>query len=611
MRAFLQTRVLASAVAGACAVAAHAQSPRIWTWDLPRGQAAGDPAYTALVMPSVQPSSTPESVADAVSDTIRSRGLTPGRVGILPFLWGRGTLVGNPGDAASSPLAPPGLRTPWTAAGRVQMAAWMDRFIARYQARQAVDGIPSPDRWHLDCELRMPALCYLPNVDPCWGTDPVQLFAALRDDPRWDAEPLLLNPGGTPTPRTLADAWAAARSPAADPALPRDHPSNRPWSIWWDAVTREATDGALHEVFYSRVRTAWPLSRCSEFAQTLRLDGGSEPDGGIRDYVDFEWWNRGWMRSAWTGRGDLQAPAIYVFGETFLDPAAGVWRENMRLHRANVDACLHSYGGVDPSTVTPWVTMPRIPLPFGLDGSNRAVSDDEFLEIAAMLRGRGIDEFMLWPGGDEATWDATHRGIRAAWDVAITSATVTAGTAPADALGSVRRADRVPLAVAAGASGIELRATFVSPAPAPGRSAGRLWVAIECSAAASQVSVEARRSDASGWRPLGTFAAAPSLPGARWLGPFDADGIVGTGGSIEIRIRSADSLDVDLLQVARDSASDGTPRSPDIDDDGRVSGSDLGILLGDWSLPGGRSDLDGDGTVGGSDLGVLLGAWAP
>jgi hypothetical protein len=46
----------------------------------------------------------------------------------------------------------------------------------------------------------------------------------------------------------------------------------------------------------------------------------------------------------------------------------------------------------------------------------------------------------------------------------------------------------------------------------------------------------------------------------------------------------------------------------DLDGDGRVSGSDLGLLLGMW---GGRgaADLDGDGTVSGSDLGLLLGAW--
>jgi len=46
----------------------------------------------------------------------------------------------------------------------------------------------------------------------------------------------------------------------------------------------------------------------------------------------------------------------------------------------------------------------------------------------------------------------------------------------------------------------------------------------------------------------------------------------------------------------------------DLDGDGRVSGSDLGLLLGMWGGPG-AADLDGDGTVSGSDLGLLLGGW--
>lgn len=50
----------------------------------------------------------------------------------------------------------------------------------------------------------------------------------------------------------------------------------------------------------------------------------------------------------------------------------------------------------------------------------------------------------------------------------------------------------------------------------------------------------------------------------------------------------------------------------DIDGDGRVSGIDLGALLGRWGLVGvgaGRADIDGDGTVAGSDLGILVSAW--
>ncbi|MCA9285809.1 MAG: CHRD domain-containing protein [Phycisphaerales bacterium] len=47
----------------------------------------------------------------------------------------------------------------------------------------------------------------------------------------------------------------------------------------------------------------------------------------------------------------------------------------------------------------------------------------------------------------------------------------------------------------------------------------------------------------------------------------------------------------------------------DLNDDGVVDGSDLGILLGSWGTP--DNDLNGDGDVDGSDLGILLGAWGP
>jgi hypothetical protein len=51
----------------------------------------------------------------------------------------------------------------------------------------------------------------------------------------------------------------------------------------------------------------------------------------------------------------------------------------------------------------------------------------------------------------------------------------------------------------------------------------------------------------------------------------------------------------------------------DLNGDGIVTGSDLGILLGEWGTSGGSSgaDLDGNGIVSGSDLGILLGDWGP
>jgi hypothetical protein len=46
----------------------------------------------------------------------------------------------------------------------------------------------------------------------------------------------------------------------------------------------------------------------------------------------------------------------------------------------------------------------------------------------------------------------------------------------------------------------------------------------------------------------------------------------------------------------------------DLNCDGVVSGSDLGILLGQWGAAG-SADLNGDGIVNGTDLGVMLGSW--
>jgi uncharacterized membrane protein len=53
-----------------------------------------------------------------------------------------------------------------------------------------------------------------------------------------------------------------------------------------------------------------------------------------------------------------------------------------------------------------------------------------------------------------------------------------------------------------------------------------------------------------------------------------------------------------------------TPCNADLNGDGTVGGSDLGLLLGAWETPG-PGDIDGDGIVTGADLGLLLGAWGP
>lgn len=587
--------------------------PRVWTWSPATGTAAAHPSLRSLVRVSVSAASNPVSVANMVCNQILARGLGPGEVAITLAGYGRGTLVGNPLDAMQRTGLPPELErgTPWTAHGVAAMAAWTDAFIARYQQRQALDGVPAPSRFHMDCELRLPALCFLPNVEPCWGTAPLQVFAAMQSDPRWPTEPMPMNPAGVPAWRTMSEIYASAGSPSFDPALPRDAEANRAWSAWWDGAMREAVDGALDLAFYSRVKAAWPDVLASEFAQSLRLDGDREPDGGRRGYIDFEWWNQGWMpASAWCGRADLQAPALYLFGETFIDRPRPFMDEQMRLHRANLDACLHSFGGIPPSQATPWISLPNVALPFGESPATlRSVTSEEFMRILALLRSRGVQEFIAWPTVDDATWSAVAGAIDAVWTPSLSSVHAVAGSLPPDASTLLERGDRSTCEIVPSKAGFDLHAEFDPAAPSPCSAEGSIWIAVEATCAAQSVwSIEIGLTEG-GWRTVASPLLEASRRQAFWLGPIDARGVVDPSSpseTIRIRIASAGSAatSIDLLQLVH-----WPHRRGDLDLDGIVDSLDLSRLLAAWSTDDAASDLDRSGVVDSADLAILLGAW--
>ena len=94
-----------------------------------------------------------------------------------------------------------------------------------------------------------------------------------------------------------------------------------------------------------------------------------------------------------------------------------------------------------------------------------------------------------------------------------------------------------------------------------------------------------------------------------WDQDCDGDGIVDHGQILDGSRSDADQDGVpDCCQA-------GIPVcdcSPDLDEDGQVRASDLGILLSLWGTDGsGRpsADLDGDGSVDAGDLGLLIAAW--
>ena len=87
--------------------------------------------------------------------------------------------------------------------------------------------------------------------------------------------------------------------------------------------------------------------------------------------------------------------------------------------------------------------------------------------------------------------------------------------------------------------------------------------------------------------------------------PLTQDLVAGQTYYVCVGAYSATTVVQGLLNIA---GPEGVACPADLDGDGTVSGSDLGLLLGNWGNPG-QGDLDGDGNVSGADLGLLLGAW--
>jgi hypothetical protein len=81
----------------------------------------------------------------------------------------------------------------------------------------------------------------------------------------------------------------------------------------------------------------------------------------------------------------------------------------------------------------------------------------------------------------------------------------------------------------------------------------------------------------------------------------------------------ADSIGRPFVPGADCSDADGDGRadicneaaSPDINGDGTVDGSDLGIMFSYWGGSDAIADITRDGTVNGEDLGLMLIFWGP
>jgi len=121
--------------------------------------------------------------------------------------------------------------------------------------------------------------------------------------------------------------------------------------------------------------------------------------------------------------------------------------------------------------------------------------------------------------------------------------------------------------------------------------------------------------------PIDPHITAESIVGLSWPELLAVYGNAAGGTRIDLADAGVTSARFIRIRVAADAASvpevdavvavRAARAIADLNNDGRIDGSDLGILLGAWgSCAECWADMNHDGHVNGSDLGILLGSWS-
>lgn len=120
-------------------------------------------------------------------------------------------------------------------------------------------------------------------------------------------------------------------------------------------------------------------------------------------------------------------------------------------------------------------------------------------------------------------------------------------------------------------------------------------------------------------RPVDPALAEWMLEGACWdemVSAYD-----GSGGGTPIDLAPTGLTEIRFVRISTPSDAMALPEidaiadvapvqaNPDLNNDGRVDGEDLTLLLADWNQVDSPWDLDGDNLITGKDLVLLLGGW--
>jgi hypothetical protein len=349
--------------------------------------------------------------AQKICQAIDTRDLQPGEVAIYLDGWGYGReddpnpdtwcyppLIWHWDDELEDKDVPGYWRTLWMQNGingpDHGARAWMADFISEYKRMQDEDStLPDPSRFHFNLESGLE-----PRSDP----DTVALFRAMMDDDRSgdsnDPEPGEGIRGWDDTLKRLYYQEFGQPYPACGPAEGSScwDTENQEWTLWYARIACQAMDAAMGEAAYSQISdqsTGWPGCLSGNTRVSCRTDGQGDPP---RVYTF-----RGngvaatWYHPYWQGSADLQSPMLYQPHSDHYLPGEDCVDTTLRIARANLDACIQSFGGGHADEMAPWI--PNI----GWTYSDCDWSKDDARRMVAMLRAKGVGEMVIYENPED------------------------------------------------------------------------------------------------------------------------------------------------------------------------------------------------------------------
>ncbi len=330
--------------------------------------------------------------------------------------------------------------SPWNDNGIEQMKSWITSFMNIYQVGINNGTLPIPSRFVFDTE-------YWPMA-PYWGENGITAFRDLaglnageEPDSRWDTKVL---PVFNKTLKELHD--EAIANGMTDP-IPGNWAieENQSWVLWYDGIMSTMCDAAMKEAFFDSIKEFWPGVVCSNFDTSISTDGlQSIPGSPSRVFRNRRHQSATWFTLVQRGSSDEQAAEMYSVSEFHLQGNEEPGLAWSRVHRANLEACIESYGGFTMDEIIPWIPLIGTPFITGWDGGVELPDKWSVRNLIAMFRSKGIKKFVIWSIGSYESpqyWREFNDLLDQVWLSELNNYTINTGASELDAISKLRISD--------------------------------------------------------------------------------------------------------------------------------------------------------------------------